>query len=303
MATQLTSSRMSSPEPVIERTRWKLGGPSASVRLVSRLLVNRVDQYLTASNGKYFMEKQPLTPALIEQAMVGTIPLGLCAVSDTGDSRWTVWDADDDALWPNLVELAQHLAPHSHVLLERSRRGGHLWAFHSVTAWHNAHHYGEQLAKQFGLDGIEVYPKFNGTHSVRLPGSVHPKTGMRYPLINPATGEFVELVEALRHIQLIELPEVAPPTVKQDLIVGQPVDLTDRGDFTDLVEILSRLTRVHIYGPEKAKARCPFHRDQHPSLMVKGSRFHCLSHACQAWGDSRDVQRFIEQGIESPRGR
>jgi hypothetical protein len=302
MASPATSWKIPSPAPATRGTPPRTGGPSANVRLVCARLVNRYDQFLTASNGKYFMEKQPLTPALIEQAVNGEISLGLCAVSGIGTSRWTVWDADDDALWPKLVELARHLAPQGHVLLERSRRGGHLWAFHSVTAWHNAHHYGEQLAKEFGLDGIEVYPKFNGTHSVRLPGSLHPKTGMRYPLIDPATGEFVELVEALRHIQPIELPEVEDPVIKQDLIPGQSAERFDRGDFTDLVEALSRLTRVHVYGPEKAKARCPFHRDQHPSLMVKGSRFHCLSHRCKAWGDATDVRRFIEKGIDPPRG-
>lgn len=299
MATQFVSSKTQTPADATSHTRPKLGGPSANVRLVCARLVNRYDQFLTASNGKYFMEKQPLIPALIEQAVTGEISLGLCAVSGIGTSRWTVWDADDDALWPNLVELARHLAPQGHVLLERSRRGGHLWAFHQPTAWHNAHHYGEQLAKEFGLDGIEVYPKFNGTHSVRLPGSRHPKTGMRYPLIDPATGEFVELVEALQAITPIELPEVEPPAEKQRAEIAH---CSDPGDFTDLVDVLSRLTRVHIYGPEKAKARCPWHDDAHPSLMVKGSRFHCLSHRCQAWGDATDVRRFIEKGIDPPRG-
>ena len=299
MDTQLTSWRTSSPAPAIERTRSKTGSTERSVLLVSKLLVNRYDQFLTASNGKYFMEKQLLTPALIEQAVNGEISLGLCAVSGIGTSRWTVWDADDDALWPNLVELSQHLAPHGHVLLERSRRGGHLWAFHRPTVWHNPHHYGDQLARQFGLDGIEVYPKHQGIHSVRLPGSLHPKTGIRYPLIAPATGEVMELVEALQTITPIELPEVSQPAEKQRAEIAH---CSDPGDFTDLVEALSRLTKVHVYGPEKAKARCPFHADKHPSLMVKGSRFHCLSHTCKAWGDTVDVRRFIERGIEPPRG-
>lgn len=256
------------------------------------------------------MSEQPVTPDLIAAAVDGDISLGLCAVSGTSTSRWTVWDADDDALWPNLAELARHLAPQGHVLLERSRRGGHLWAFHQPTAWHNAHYYGEELAKEFGLDGIEVYPKHGGIHSVRLPGSVHPKTGMRYPLIDPSTGELVELVEALCHIQPIELPEVDLPTIKDSLTVGGLADKQSAktahfpgpADFTDLVDILGRLTRVHVYGPERAKARCPWHDDKNPSLMVKGGRFHCLSHRCQAWGDATDVRRFIERGIEPPRG-
>src|SRR5690606_6690156 len=104
----------------------------------------------------------------------------------------------------------QHLAPQGHVLLEYSHRRAHLFAFHESTAWHNAHAYEAALAEQFGLDGIEVYPKRDALHALRMPGCVHPKTRQTYPIVDLSTGEVVSLERALSVIRPIAIPDRIP---------------------------------------------------------------------------------------------
>jgi len=248
------------------------------------------------------MKRQPLTASLIEAAINGRIPLGLYGVSRDGLSKWSAWDVDTDAQWPQLVALAQYLDPQQHILLEQSRRGGHLFAFHQPTAWHNANSYGQQLATQFGLEGIEVYPKFNKLHSLRMPGTKHPKTGVTYPIIHPLTGELLSLTEALDTITPIVLPDVPLPSCPEISVKSNSREFPGGStDFYDLVYELSKLTRVRLYSSERGVARCPWHfPDKNPSLFLKGRRMHCLSSNCGVYGDSYDVRRWIEQGVRPP---
>ncbi len=249
------------------------------------------------------MKRQPLTPSLIEAAVTGRMSLGLYAVSPTGMCKWTAWDVDTDEQWPHLVALAQHLAPHHHILLEQSRRGGHLFAFHQPTAWHNANAYGQQLATQSGLEGIEVYPKFNKLHSLRMPGTKHPKTGVTYPIIHPLTGELLSLTEALATIIPIVLPEVEPEQCVEIAHCSNSREFPGNlPDFYDLVYELSKLTRVRLYSQDRGIARCVWHDDTNPSLYLKDRRFHCLSAHCGVYGDALDVRRFIQFGTLPPKG-
>jgi hypothetical protein len=273
------------------------------VRLASQLLVNRFDRFISGKKGSYFSKTMPITPPLIESALDGLIPFGVYAVSGAGTSRWTCLDADSDALWPQLVALAQQLSPQGNVLLEHSRRGGHLWLFHQVTTWDHAHASGVQLIQGTTLEGIEVYPKHGNPHGVRCPGTMHVKTGEVYPTIDPMTGEILSIDEALAAITPIVLPAMELPTSAETAQDGSHPGKPDRSDeFLDLVAKLSQLTTVRVYRDNRGKACCPWHRDTHPSLYLKDHRFHCLSSKCGVFGDVHDVRRYLNRGTLPPKG-
>ncbi len=307
MAIQPISSKIPKPGKDFSPTRPRTSTSSATVRIASQLLVNRWDRFISGKKGSYFSKTMPITPPLIESALDSLIPFGVYAVSGAGTSRWICLDADSDALWPQLVTLARQLAPQGNVLLERSRRGGHLWFFHQVTTWDHAHAYGVQLAQDAVLEGIEIYPKFNELHGVRCPGTVHVKTGLVYPIIDPMTGEVLSIDEALATITPIILPAMELSTsaeTAQDGAVSEGnSEKPDRSDeFLDLVAELSRLTTVRVYRANHGSARCVWHDDHSPSLYIKGPRFHCLSAKCGVFGDVHDVRRFIERGTLPPKG-
>jgi hypothetical protein len=193
-----------------------------------------------------------------------------------------------------LQELSRQLWELDCVLFEYSRRGGHLFFFHQTAPWHQSHAFGQQLAEEAGLGTVEVYPKHGNPHSVKLPGTVHPKTGERYPIINPHTGEALHLGTALAAITPYELP---PCEMVEASAVSHKAHSTEQ--FDRLVDALDCLTHVIVYAPNRAKALCPWHEDKNPSLLIKGGRFHCARPDC-VWGDYSDCVRFIRYGTRPP---
>jgi hypothetical protein len=262
--------------------------------LVQRLLLNRVRPYLTAHNGKWFYRNQVLTERLINDALHGSMPLGVAAVSDTGSARWTCLDVDQDVQLFELQELARQMSPLNCCLFEYSRRGGHLFIFHQVVPWSHAHAFGTELARKAGLEGIEVYPKHGDLNAVRLPGTTHPKTGERYPIIDPGTGEVLSLAAALSQIERYQLPQVQ---VDETPALSPKAEGT--AEFTQLVDALQGLTEVKVSQANRGVAKCPWHQDQHPSLIIKGGRFHCARPDC-VWGDIHDLRRYLNKGIRPP---
>lgn len=269
------------------------------VHHVFGLLINRVDCLLTADpRGQgWYCRKAPVTPALVQAALLGHVSLGVYAVSEQGTSKWLALDVDTPAEVPALYRLAVKLAPQGNILLEQSRRGAHLWIFGPATPWAQVHAYGIHLAREAGLGQVEVFPKGEGLNGLKLPGMRHPKSGRVYPAINPLTGEVLDARRALVAIR----PQPFPAVELRREWSAAPRETTATGDFWDLVQELAKLTRLRVFGPEKAIGQCPWHDDQHPSLFVKGQRFHCLASSCGCWGDVADVRRFTEQGIVPPR--
>lgn len=267
---------------------------------IARLLVNRRDLALrrrvTPSGLSWYASRTSLTLPELAHAVTGQGHLALYAVNTEGMSRWTGLDADDNR---QFLRLAAHLATLPdlrHVYVEESARGGHVFLFHQPVPWHTAALTGEQLALEADLGPIEVYPRHAGLHALGVPGSRHLKTNETYPAVDLATGEVLDAVTALGRIHPTTLPEMhfrmLAPT-------GRSAP-SPPGAFDDLVDALAHVTRVRVYGPDKGIARCPFHDDRHPSLLIKGHRFHCLSARCGAWGDLTDVRRFTELGIRPP---
>ena len=269
---------------------------------IARLLINRRDMALrrrvTQSGSRWYASKTNLTLPELAHALTGQGYLGLYALGIDGMSRWTGLDADDDAQFTRLLTYLQTLPDTKHIYVEESRRGGHVILFHQPVPWQTAAFTGEQLALEADLGKVDIFPHHAGLHALRCPGSRHIKTTEVYPSLDIQTGEVTDAVTALSQIQPIALP------VMHFRMLEAPTGRSghaDPGAFDDLVSALSSLTRIRVYGPEKAIARCPWHDDRHPSLYIKGSRFSCLSSTCRIWGDQVDVKRWVERGILPPK--
>jgi len=238
------------------------------------------------------------------------VSLGLYAVSETSTSKWTCLDADDETSFRALLEYFT-LHPFPNLLIEQSRRGGHAFFFwQTPVTWQQATMFGRELCTRIGID-IEVYPKHGNPHSVKCPGTVHPKTGLVYPAINLATGELCHALDQLGLIEPIECPvtlEQCAENARCSNASEKPNSSNHRvfpgssPDFSDLVQELSKLTSIRIYGLERGIARCAWHDDSSPSLFIKGRRMHCLSSNCGVYGDAWDVKRFVNRGIWPPKG-
>lgn len=234
-----------------------------------RLFINRTDGTLRQQGSGWYFDPRELSLGEVSAALDGRQSLGVYATDQAGLARWICWDVDDDAGREALIGLAQTLDPLSR-LFEYSRRGAHLWLFCPATPWNVARSVGLSLATQVGLE-CEVFPKSAGRTGVRLPLTPHPKTGERYPVLDPESGEILS-VDALRSLTTTQLPQVELAPVR----VPAPRDYVDGPErFRQLVGEIERLTRLRIYGPERAIGRCPFHDDRHPSLSVLGGFWRC----------------------------
>lgn len=234
-----------------------------------RLFINRTDGTLRASRDGWHFDSTVLEQAEVSRALSGKQSLGVYAASETGLSRWVCLDADTDEGGQALLGLAQNLDPRS-TLFELSRRGAHLWWFCPPTPWRRAQGVGLALAQQAGIT-CEVFPKSQGRTGVRLPLTPHPGTREIYPVLDPNTGE-LKAVSALRRVRPETLPQLAAPEILNPRR-REPVD--GGNQFGDLVREIEQVTRVRVYGPERAVGHCPFHDDRHPSLSVLGGFWRC----------------------------
>ena len=264
---------------------------TATLTPIYSRLVNRVDTYLTAPNGQWITSHNPLTKDTLLEALEGTLPLGLMAVSGAGTSRWIAIDVDQEEQMEALDRLAQELEATNATLYELSRRGAHLFIFINPAPWEDARAYGQHLAEKAGLKGVEVFPKHGGLNAIRMPGTTHPKTGERYPIISPSTGQILDLTEVLEGVTPIPCPAQAIRDI-------QPT-VPHQGDFGELIEALAPITWLKVYRPGRAIALCPWHDDHSPSLLIKGGRFHCQRPDC-VWGDRQDLMAWIHHGKRPP---
>lgn len=232
-----------------------------------RLFINRTDGCLRWREDSWFYDARLLTRETVSRALTGSLPLGIYATNRDGLAKWLCLDADTQAGADRLIDIAATLAEDSY-LFEPSRRGAHLWRFCPPTPWDAVRAAGEHLLEEVGGQ-CEVFPKGPGRTGVRLPLTTHPKTGERYPAVNPLTGELLAM-EDLSGLRATPLPAI--PLAKR---LPPPVLVGERGDFATLFCEIDAVTKLRQYGPERAIGRCPFHDDRHPSLSLLGGFWRC----------------------------
>jgi hypothetical protein len=256
-----------------------------------RLFVNRTDGTLRAGKRGWIFTRQELTPAEMERSLAGQQALGVYAVDEHGRSRWLCLDADTEEGRDYLIDLAQRFDPASS-LFELSRRGAHLWLLCPGTTWQRVQTVGLALVEG-GPAGIEVFPKGPGRNGVRVPLTCHPRTGERYPVVDPYTGE-VRSLASLRMLHPAPLPKIA---MRYERAIGPGRPQLARTSYEELFHEIQCWTRLREYGPERAIGRCPFHDDRNPSLSLLGGFWRCWAGCGQ--GGLYAFQRLLkERGLE-----
>jgi len=275
--------------------------------LISRYVatfVNRRDRYLTSgADSSWFSKKSRLTNRVLESALRGNASLGLYATSEDGTSKWICWDADDD-LSAHKLHQAVYLLPANSYVIERSRRGLHIFRlFAEPIPWQAAHRYGVSFASKAGCAQIEVFPK-NGTFSaIRAPMTPHPLTKRIYDWID-ADGQVVNQWDTLMTLSPTPLPEHwltepeprAPPEPSRELhrelpgIFGQ----LDTGTHAEMLAEALRYVDLKQTGPERFQGRCPFHVDTRPSFGLDGCWWECFA-GCLSPGPNRGGVNYFRK--------
>jgi hypothetical protein len=161
-----------------------------------RLFVNRIEPVMRSTRGRWYCAQSRLTRAELLWAITGQASLGLYAVSKSGKSRWLALDGDTDQAFRGLASIAATMSDQDNLLLERSRRGGHLFILCPPTPWEDVQNYGHYLTMTYGLQKVEVFPKGPGLSGIKAPGSRHPRTGRVYAFLDSATGEVLTDIQA-----------------------------------------------------------------------------------------------------------
>jgi hypothetical protein len=272
-----------------------------------RLFINRIEPVMRSSRGKWYCDQTRLKRAELQWAITGQASLGLYAVSKADRAKWLCLDADTDAAFRGLASLAATMSDQANLLVERSRRGGHLWLLCPPTPWEDVQNYGHYLALTYGLQKIEIFPKGPGLNGVKAPGSRHPKTGKVYEFLDPATGEVLRDSQAtIMALKPQPLPRVLFHREAQ--VFGNSEQLPhqrsgESGQFkemeTDHWELcreIEQYTTLRHYEPTRAKGNCPLHDDRHPSLTVIDGYWRCWS-GCGRGGLSAFRKLVKEQGL------
>jgi hypothetical protein len=271
------------------------------VRAYADTFIPRYDLYpIQLRDGRYVTVKKPLELSLVYRHLRGALTLGAYALSPTSMARWICLDADDEPGWQGLMAMAGALSiPRVPAYLELSRRGGHLWLFfEQPVPGGDARRFGQQLLRDFGVTGVELYPKQDALRTgpgslVRLPLGRHRLTGQRYPFVdldgNPLACTVCEQVRLLASPQpvprwfLDECLASAPATPSSSLMTHDRPGRSPEGEL--LSERLKQSISVYDFVgqyvtlDERGRGHCPFHEDEHQSFSVnrEGNYWHCFA--------------------------
>jgi len=201
-------------------------------------VVNRyaylVQRHTPAPNGKYSYYapkdkrtdiKLTLTPKDVELHLAGLKTISLYAIEpEHSTCKWIAIDADHDKAFSDLAAVQQDLKQEGiEALLEKSRRGGHLWIFAAeplpaalcrILVYTLALSIGVPI-KGFNheVEGLEIFPKqdrleagFYG-NAIRGPLGVHRATSNRYwfDRVSSNMRAQFDLIRNARRLTLAEL--------------------------------------------------------------------------------------------------
>jgi len=285
---------------MVERAlRTEAEPPPELVRAYADTFIPRYDLYpIQLRDGRYVTVKKPLELALVHKHLRGALTLGAYALSPASMARWICLDADDEDGWHSLVKMAGALSiPRVPAYLELSRRGGHLWLFfeHPLPGA-DARRFGQRLMHDFGVSGVELYPRQDVLRTgpgslVRLPLGRHRLTGERYPFVDldgyplaPTIREQVRLLASPRPVPRWFLDEylasapIAAPSAAEAPPVRQPGGERLSERLKQSISVYDFVSQ-YVALDERGRGHCPFHDDQHQSFSVnrEGNYWHCFA--------------------------
>ncbi len=303
MRFQLPVKRYRNPSPPVrrkkgqEKERWR-----RAVDFTSQFIQRKDIHAVQLQDGRYVSIHRPFTLEMMDRHLRGKLTLGAYLLDAQSQTRQVVLDADEDAQFEQLRQLAQELETQQvPSYLETSRRGGHLRLFFpEPVSGQKARRLGQQLLAAHHLQ-LEIFPKQemigDGPGSlVRVPFGVHQVTGRRYGFITPdgeSFGTLQEQVDLLAHPMTVPLDFVeahqycpGPRSAAQHSAPGEIHFRQDGGETTwervkksiSAYEFISQFVELKPTGSGYV-GHCPFHDDQHPSFSVnpKGNYWHCFA--------------------------
>lgn len=204
--------RQRMPQPEWPLSRHEL---SPLAEILARQFIQRWDMYpRQLPNGRWLAIHEPLHVGLLLDHLRGVHTLGTYMLDADSQGRFMVLDADDEASWRWVVNMAKSLyLGGTSSYLEASRRWGHLWLFFSEKIDGRAiRQFGRGLLDTYGIEKemVELFPKQDvlrkGPGSqIRLPFGIHRKSHKRYSFYFP-TGQ--TLAPTLREqLKLLGQPE------------------------------------------------------------------------------------------------
>lgn len=259
---------------------------------------SRMDLYAQqTASGRYTCIREPLTLDLVAGHLRGELTLGAYALSLDNHASWICLDADGQEEWERILTMGRVLDSQVvPVYLEPSRRGGHLWLFTSPLPGAQARALGKQLQVEYGLEGVELFPKQERLSSgpgslVRLPLGIHRKSGRRYHFV---TAQGRALAATIRsQVSLLSQPERLPADFIEEVLAraaaSRPLSptgtLEPRRDapgerLSDRVKnsiSVANFVSQYVALDDNGTGLCPFHQDTHRSFGVNeaGNYWHC----------------------------
>lgn len=274
------------------------------VRMFAQTFIPRWDGYpMQLADGSYIQVKNPLTMHHVIRHLTHTrhMTLGAYALDSNNNAKWVCLDADGDAQWEKIIQLAQMLYKEGIIpYLEPSRRGGHLWLFTPLLSGAMIRQFAKNLLIWSDIEPdkqIEIYPKQDmlkeGMGSlVRLPLGVHRKTGKVYHFVDlagsplaPTIRDQIKLLGNPQRVpevfirEITSIKEDAPippsPTFKKG-VVSHHSSLSESLKSTiSVLDFVGQYVSLDAHG----RGLCPFHEDTMESFGVNdaGNYWHCFA--------------------------
>ena len=242
------------------------------------------------ANGGYWRMGRSLTLDDLDNHLRGQWTIGTYVINEKGQCRFAVFDADSDdglqVLRRVQTTLAQQAIPS---YLERSRRGGHLWA--SLCNPYQPHKCGcgscpfARLVWNSTPKQERAGPRF----LIRLPLGVHLRSGKRYPFVEwrdrspvpvartvSETLAWLETVQCAEYVALQPAQPCAPRTqetsfssTRHTTMPTSPLTIRDWCAGQDPYRVIGAYVDLNSQGI----GQCPFswhhaHGDTSPSFKV-----------------------------------
>jgi len=251
--------------------------------------VQRWDLYARQlDDGRYVCVHKPLNVDHIFAHLSGFITLGTYILDNQSQTRFMVLDVDDEQGYPRLEILARALTEDNlPSYLEKSRRGGHLWAFlPKAISGKDVRSFGRGLLKAHNFEDVELFPKQDKLNDgpgslIRMPFGIHRISGKRYGFYDSNRKPLARTIR--EQIITLSAPEMISEAAFQHYLTITPSEVVEEPRDTSrslrdnlVVQIKSRipvLDFVSQYVDLKpvssgAIGLCPFHDDHKPSFSV-----------------------------------
>lgn len=204
-------------------------------------------------------------------------------------------DAGGTAAARALLDAAQARNLWAFAQVDEQRGRGYVWIpFDELASAERIYALGQQLLTETAQPGFRIENRATA-EDTRLPFARHAWTGRRGALLyqNGITtnldgpdypAALARFAQAYRENSIGQLPPAAPPPTedprrRQDAPSGPGITIQAYNAATDLVSLLEDYWATRAKGQGARLYFCPFHSDEHASLLVNkdGDRCKCLS--------------------------